>query len=424
MNKKRRAATLGVAVAMVAGFAVPANALNDGSGISSLPAIQNAFDRLGGLQRAMFLTDDAAIATGMVLTAAGASSGPALDAACVAATNTPAATHIFEGTASDQTLLCNAAPAINVLPNVARLYGVSVGAYSAAKAVVSAASLVLTAAQLYNWLQRWLEQVLPGAGGWIGALAGIAAWNPPPAPVDPGGGPVTPPPPPAPAPVTYRDLVFQRMLQVLPEPEANNATDTCIDEEQKLVRVGKLNAGANACQTMPIFLPGKDAGGAAEHDRKAIFKNPTWAALTYMSESDKVTVDRVARGWYNAPRFRHLCRPERKPRGVQCDEYPLYASKESGPADPPTRPIDASLEEVPAAQNTAEGTAYSSMVRDPDCQMVSQQTLFLVVPTVVRVGTVGADDGEHEGDHPTAVYAGPPSTHLCSPATGGGVGIS
>ncbi len=425
MTRKRRAATLGVAVAMVAGLAVPANALSSVSGVSSLPAIQNAFARFGGLQRAMFLTSDPAVAVGMVLTAAGADAGPALDSACVAATNTPAATHIFEGTASDQTLLCNAAPAINVLPAAAKWYRVSVGAYSAAKAVVNAASLVLTAAQLYDWLARWLEQVLPGSGGWIQALAGLSAWNPPPAPVNPGGGPPTPPPP-APTPITYRDLVLQRMLQVLPEPDADSATNTCIAQEQGLVLIGKLSAGANACQTMPIFFPGQDAGGAAIHDRDAIATHPQWAMLTYMSRADK-KASGVPFQWYDRVKYRTFCKPNRDDRGTNCDEYPFYSTVEGGFAQPPTRPIDASLREVPAGENTNEGTALSVMTTDAKCAMVSQQTLYLVVPTAISIGEQADNQtGEHAdnqtGEHAhMTTYAGPPSTHLCSPTSGGGV---
>ena len=428
MIRLRRAATLGVAVAMVAGLAVPANALNDGSGISGLPAVQNAFDRLGGLQRAMFLTEDPAIAAGMVLTAAGASAGPALDSACVAAVNTPAATHIFQGTASDETMLCNAAPAINVLPNVARMYGVTVGAYSAAKAVVTAASLVLTAAQLYNWLQRWLEQVLPGSGGWIGALAGIAAWNPP-APTNSGGGPVTPPPPPpapAPAPVTERDLVISRIFAEQPgiDPAvAGKATDQCIASEKAAAMTGQ------PCTTMPILFPGFETGAAGMNDLKGILSNPSWFQLTYLSGKDKLATG-VSDGWYERKQYREFCKDEpRRPRGVQCDEFPWYTTVEGGPG--------ARLEEVPILENRADGQALRNMQDDFQCQMAfsapgvrdnigSGTQRFLVVPLIVELpDDHGKPPSDKDNDpdrgkagidkHPA--YAGPPSFHICRPAT-------
>ncbi len=224
------------------------------------------------------------------------------------------------------------------------------------------------------------------------------------------------------------------MLQVLPEPDANTATDTCIDEEQKLVTAGKLNAGANACQTMPIFLPGVDAGGPAIHDRDAIATHPQWAILTYMSGADK-QASGVIPGWYNRKAHHKFCRPERGQQKLECDEYPFYTTVEGGPAAPPVRPIDGSLREVPYLENRAEGTALSVMLRDPVCAMVSQQTLYLVVPTAIVTGEhadgVRADEQADGGDadNPSGKhadmtsYAGPPSTHLCSPAAGGG-GIS
>jgi Deoxyribonuclease NucA/NucB len=98
-------------------------------------------------------------------------------------------------------------------------------------------------------------------------------------------------------------------------------------------------------------------------------------------------------------------RPKPATRGVDCDEYPFYSTVEGGPG--------ASLKEVPSNENRAEGNALNSMYQDADCQFVSGQTKFFVVPVAVPI-TVPEPD-PNIGAATTTTYAGPPSGHVCTP---------
>jgi len=171
---------------------------------------------------------------------------------------------------------------------------------------------------------------------------------------------------------------------------------------------------------MPIFLPGRDAGTAAIHDDYAILANPQWFMLTYLSPKAKAKSG-VREGWYDVKKYRAVCPKEASLRNAQCDEYPFYSTVEGGPG--------ASLWEVPAAQNEAEGRALHAMQYDSACGMATSTghlpwdfpglgtQKFLVVPTAVPAG---------EDSTGATVFTGPPSTHVCGnavsmpPPTGGG----
>lgn len=170
------------------------------------------------------------------------------------------------------------------------------------------------------------------------------------------------------------------------------------------------------CLTDPIFIPGADAGAAAVHDAKVIAHVPEWYRLTYMSGKDKqdTQLGDVKRRWYEN---RMGCDPKREPRGVECDEYPFYTTVEGGPAAYTRTPLV--LEEVPVAENKAEGNALQRMQNDPRCNMAtitkprstpgsgSQQ--FIVVPMAVPVPRTSP-----------VQYFGPASFHVCGSSPGGG----
>jgi Deoxyribonuclease NucA/NucB len=168
------------------------------------------------------------------------------------------------------------------------------------------------------------------------------------------------------------------------------------DELQTAARYCLAIAGTNPalaadyrspCEALPILFPaGGDAYGAALNDAYAIAGHPTWVRLHYMSEAEKKATD-LPKGWYNSEKY--LPQPTActgqtgGTTGYRCDEYPLYASVESGPG--------ARLQPVPESENLAEGTAYRAMLNR--CGLTSQTadgsvvgSPFLVIPIPLRPG--------------------------------------
>ncbi len=426
------AATASVAlIASVATTVAPAHAMAGqitvGGGLSTLPAVPQAWVSGGGDVRWAYFGQDRAIGVAAVLQAANGATDAELLADCVEATNTPGATHALESSASDETAWCATPPAVNVLPPFAKTIDILPRVYQTALAVTTEVAKHMAIHQAEEWLARWVDRILPHSGRFVHALSHYEAWTPPPAPVDPGGGAgggVDTPPTPVPTPLAERDIVINRILDAQPAVDpavAGKAADKCIASAKAAAMTSQ------PCTTMPILFPGVETGAAGIHDRDAILRTPSWFQLTYEDGASKETS--VPRGWYNRADYRDKCKPEpRKPRGVECDEYPWYTTVEGGPG--------ASLEEVPLADNRADGNALQAMQDDFQCQMAFSAPLvrdnvgsgtqrFLVVPLVVELPddhgkrSTDKDDDRDRGKalidkHTT--YAGPPSFHICRPA--------
>jgi hypothetical protein len=98
----------------------------------------------------------------------------------------------------------------------------------------------------------------------------------------------------------------------------------------------------------------------------------------------------------------------REAEGVDCDEYPFYTTVEGGPG--------ASLRDVPALENRAEGRALLGMQRDAQCEMERDSTgaltypgsgskQYLVIPVAVQKSAAKKTK--------PATYSGLPSFHVC-----------
>ena len=260
-----------------------------------------------------------------------------------------------------------------------------------------------------------LIELLAGSGVVAFALAVYAAWDlhrhdldPPPDPNDPDPGP-TPDPAPFPA-VLEREQVVSRIMQARPSldaQQAGDAADACLATEITLTQVATYTGPPMPCLTYALFFPGRNAGGAAIHDRDAILIHPEWAVLTYQSRKSKK--DTVAEKWYNVSPYSAACTAEglREAAGVDCDEYPFYITVEGGPG--------ASLRDVIAGQNKSEGASLGRMVNNPACEMAtnynadvqpgSESKQYLVIPVAV-------EDQPATSTTP-ATYSGPRTFHVC-----------
>jgi len=130
----------------------------------------------------------------------------------------------------------------------------------------------------------------------------------------------------------------------------------------------------DSCDTLPIFGTGQPNPEAARHDYDAIAANPTWFALSYMTNAEKAAAGWSRADWVSAPECLG------SPATQQCDEYPFYAAAEGHPATrPDLRPID-------ATQNMSQGALLSAWARFKCPQLTNPATLgtadreFLVVP--------------------------------------------
>lgn len=139
-------------------------------------------------------------------------------------------------------------------------------------------------------------------------------------------------------------------------------------------------SGENPCETRPIYLPGSDLPATTAHRARAIYtQNPDWAFLTYESKAVKRAY--VPRSWYSNEQD---CAGASAP-STACDEFPNYSSVQGGPAKPGVR-VRASLEVLPADQNSTEGNRYGGFITScglqsaPDDSGASGGDDFLVIP--------------------------------------------
>lgn len=368
--------------------------------------------------------------------------GMGVDEVCLALTNTVASTHALRGTASDQTLACGI-PARYQSATQLQQYSALVRQVRTHFANVTKIwNGVSKSRDTYNLLRSWAENLTRCGDAWLVATLGpinfgpyhasptfaqeamerwdacVAADPTPPKP-GPGGNPGTDPgtPPgagnPPPVVPTYLERVTDRLsndalIRRNRRPDldqAKRAAQTCIEAEQAARAAAVIGQDEHPCTDDPIFFPGADAGHAALHDAQAIATHPTWAKLTYMSGKSKRATG-VKNRWYGKGDFGTSadgrCWPDPAKRGTNCDEYPYYSTVEGGPG--------ASLREVPAAENQAEGNALNQMYSDPNCRMEgvgSGSTRYFVVPVAVPLGMPGT---------PGLQFAGPPSMHVCVPA--------
>ena len=212
--------------------------------------------------------------------------------------------------------------------------------------------------------------------------------------------------------------------------EVNVAAQYCLATQDALLATPGYVGSTTPCLSYALYFPGANAGAAAVHDRDTILAHPKLALLTYMSTEAKKRSG-LARRWYNAeesyPEYKGICKPRREARGVQCDEYPYYATVQGGPPD-------ADLREVLTTYNTSEGSTRGAMYNDRKCVMAvdaagvrshpgSTVTPFLVIPLAIETTAVVKKKT-------TTQYSGPRTFHICGdPRTipgdaGGGGGVS
>lgn len=169
--------------------------------------------------------------------------------------------------------------------------------------------------------------------------------------------------------------------QTRPSPETvRTAARECV---QALVNAGAaLTAAGDECSTKPVLFPGGAPGlgqEAAAHVRDVLVGTPLWVRLDYVSGEQKLASG-VTRQWYkNYPQ----CKPSTP--GTECDEFPMYASVQGGPAAAAQNPL--ALRRILTADNKAVGTAHGVMVTA--CGLTSAtaagpapggKSEFLVVP--------------------------------------------
>lgn len=129
--------------------------------------------------------------------------------------------------------------------------------------------------------------------------------------------------------------------------------------------------GKNPCQQLPIYVPGNSAPYTTAHDDSAIAANPAWARLNFVSGSERS----LGRGWYTSY---EPCIPPYPTDNVQCDEYPFYASAQSGPG--------ASLQLLDSKDNLRAGGFYYAFsytychLKGPTTSPDPLGDPFLVVP--------------------------------------------
>jgi hypothetical protein len=175
------------------------------------------------------------------------------------------------------------------------------------------------------------------------------------------------------------------------------AARTCLILAATAATAGTVFDAVNPCRTMRVLFPAGASDGsglynafaAAQHDYDAITTiNSRWVQLNYMSGGNKQ--GQVDREWYNRAPYSAAGKCKDRPAGVPCDEYPLYATTQGGPAKDNGLET-ASLRPIDAGQNRVEGSLYSAMVSTNRCAMQSAApvqagqvatggTPFLVVP--------------------------------------------
>ncbi len=372
------------------------------------------------------------------------SSGMSEAEMCLELTNTVAATHVLDSSVSDQTLYCAVPSGMEEATQLERYAALVRGVRTNYARVTNGWYRLSENRDLYNLLRAWAENLTRCGDPWLTATLGpidfppyqasptfaaevmdtwdrcVAADATPPDPgTDPGTGTGADPGAGDPPPVvpTYLEQVIDRLDDNAlirrgrtPGPaQSRKAARACIKAEVAARAAGVIGPDERPCLEEPVFFPGADAGYAALHDAQAIAERPEWAKLTYISGADKRASGVEARWYTLAANRTPACPPKPAERGKNCDEYPFFTTVEGGPG--------ASLQEVPADENRAEGSALRRMYSDPNGQMEgvgSESTRFFVVSLAVPLGVPGTPDLQ---------FTGPPSMHVCLPGSGApGVG--
>jgi hypothetical protein len=254
-----------------------------------------------------------------------------------------------------------------------------------------------------------MKKLAQATAGFIGSLimSHIAEPSPPQA------VPQTPPPPP-PAPsdpsppevisgptLTYPDWLaelYQQRAAVggyeLSPAAAQTGARECVRQTTWAIESGAAiqSPFGEPCAELPIFFPGRNSLGVSgtapttQHDWDAItgsggvdHSSPSWIQLNYVSANDR-KASGLNRGWYNPS----ICQPT---QGQDCDEYPYFATAQSGPASF-AGPPGASVRLLDFSDNRSQGSRYGWFVRR--CTLVSggadkntaanQGSPFLVIP--------------------------------------------
>ena len=219
---------------------------------------------------------------------------------------------------------------------------------------------------------------------------------PPPAPSDPSPPEVISGPTP-----TYEDWLaelYQQRAAVggyeLSPATAQTGARECVKQTTWAIESGAAiqSPFGDPCAELPIFFPGRNsfAPGTApttQHDWDAItgsggvdHSSPSWIQLNFVNAPDR-KASGLDRGWYKPS----ICQPI--PSQRDCDEYPFFATAQSGPASF-AGPPGASVRLLDYSDNRSQGSRYGWFVKR--CALVSggadkntaasQGSPFLVIP--------------------------------------------
>ena len=132
------------------------------------------------------------------------------------------------------------------------------------------------------------------------------------------------------------------------------------------------------CEAQPIYSPGDDVGTATDHRVRAIAANPLRVAESWASPAERAARP-FGRQWYlGQPGCTAADRAAAEARhgvAVSCDEFPNWSMDRAGPG--------ASLEYLPAADNTGEGVrlnVFYGACPEVTAAARNNRALFLVVP--------------------------------------------
>jgi hypothetical protein len=233
-------------------------------------------------------------------------------------------------------------------------------------------------------------------------------------PSAPQAVPQTPPPPP-PAPsdpsppevisgptLTYEEWLaelYQQRAAIAGYEVSPSAAQTgareCVKQTTWAIESGATieSPFGNPCEELPIFFPGRNNLGVSgtapttQHDWDAIsgsggvdHSSPSWIQLNFVSRPDRIDSG-LNPGWYNPSICQGVANQQ------DCDEYPFFASAQSGPASF-AGPPGASVRLLDYKDNRSQGSRYGWFARR--CALVSggadkntaaeQGDPFLVIP--------------------------------------------
>jgi hypothetical protein len=213
-----------------------------------------------------------------------------------------------------------------------------------------------------------------------------------------------------------RSAIKQRILNyvatrtgerwVVTDRQADLAAQRCLD----LTRRGGLVG--DPCMNVPILFPSVfDAGGAALNDDAAIVGNPRWVLGNYATTTEKEKAVVGDRGWIDNSRYGQTRCSSPRPTGMQCDEFPFFASEQGVSWDFWTggqdSPLSTQLRIVPTAENGVDGRLLGNIRSNGGCvtnsatyssnvtssgywgQLLSNGSPFLTIPLVDAAENVG-----------------------------------